>query len=97
VALGITTSILDIVQQGFVSSQVIVFDGSPARTRFLHDALRDVFTMNMQVIRSVGVGRTAVPSIGGPTISRKRPPSHIVQHTGEEEAMMRQWRSLKKR
>jgi hypothetical protein len=46
-ALGITTSILDIVQQGFVSSQVIVLDGSPARTRFLHNAMRDVFTTDM--------------------------------------------------
>jgi hypothetical protein len=37
------------------------------------------------VIRSVGVGRTARPSTGGPTISHERPPSHIVQHIGEEE------------
>jgi hypothetical protein len=43
VALGI----LDIVQQGFVDSQVIALNGSPARTRFLHNALRDVFTTDM--------------------------------------------------
>jgi hypothetical protein len=47
VALGITTSILDIVQQGFVGSQVIVLNGSPTWTRFLHNALRGVFTMDM--------------------------------------------------
>jgi hypothetical protein len=56
VALGITASILDIVQQGFVDSQVIVLDGSSAQTRFLHNALRDVFSTDMQVIRSIGVG-----------------------------------------
>jgi hypothetical protein len=55
-ALDITTNILNIVQQGFVGSQVIVLDGSPARKRFLHNALRDVFSTDMQVIRSIGVG-----------------------------------------
>jgi hypothetical protein len=37
------------------------------------------------VIRSVGVDRTVGPSTSGPMISRERPPSHIGQHTGEEE------------
>jgi hypothetical protein len=37
------------------------------------------------VIDSVGVGRTAGPSTSRPAISRKRPPSYIGQHTGEEE------------
>jgi hypothetical protein len=85
VAFGITTSILDIVQQGFVGSQFIVLDGSPARTRFLYNALRHVFTTDMQVICSIGMGRTAGPSIGGSMISRKRPPSHIVQYIDKEE------------
>jgi hypothetical protein len=37
------------------------------------------------VIHFVGVGRTAGPSTSGPTITHEQPPSHIVQHTGEEE------------
>jgi hypothetical protein len=44
-----------------------------------------VFTTDMQVIHSIGVGRTAGSSIGSPTISRERPLSHIVQHTSEDE------------
>ena len=62
-----------------------MLDGSPARTRFLHNTLQDVFTTDMQVIRSVGVARIAGPSTGGPTISRERPASHIMQHIDEEE------------
>jgi hypothetical protein len=52
-ALGITTNILGIVQQGFVGSEVIVLDGSPSRTCFLHNALRDVFSTDMQAGLSV--------------------------------------------
>jgi hypothetical protein len=37
------------------------------------------------VIHSIGVGQIATPSTGGPTITRVRSPSHIVQHTGKEE------------
>jgi hypothetical protein len=37
------------------------------------------------MICSVGVEQTLGPSTGGPTISCKRPPFHIVKHTGKEE------------
>jgi hypothetical protein len=37
------------------------------------------------VIRSIGVDRIAGPSIGGSTISRKWPLSHIGQCTSEED------------
>jgi hypothetical protein len=43
VALGITSNIPDIVQQGFIGCQVIVLDGSVDRTQFLYNALGDVF------------------------------------------------------
>jgi hypothetical protein len=39
VAFGITTAILDIVQGGFVGSQIVVLDGSTTRTTFLQSAL----------------------------------------------------------
>jgi hypothetical protein len=39
VAVGITTSVVDIVQDGFQGSQVIVVDWSPDCTRFLHNTL----------------------------------------------------------
>jgi hypothetical protein len=85
VAFGITTSIVDIVEQGFQGSQVIVIDGSTDWTCFLYNALRSSYSTDMQVIHPVGVDRTMGPSTGGPAISRKRPPSHIGQHTSEEE------------
>jgi hypothetical protein len=47
--------------------------------------LWSLYSTDMQVIRSVVVDQTARPSTGGPTISREQPPSHIGQHTGEEE------------
>jgi hypothetical protein len=39
VAVGITTSIVDIVQDGFQGSQVIVVDWSPDCIHFLHNTL----------------------------------------------------------
>jgi hypothetical protein len=49
VAVGITTSIADIVHNGFVGSQVIVLDGSSTRTRFLHSTLQTMFGNQMQM------------------------------------------------
>ena len=43
VALVIATSIPDIVQQGFVGSEVIVLDDSMDMTHFMHNALGEVF------------------------------------------------------
>jgi hypothetical protein len=37
------------VQQGFIGSEVIVLDGSMDRTRFLYNALGDVFGRDVQV------------------------------------------------
>jgi hypothetical protein len=83
--LGITTSVVDIVVKGFQGSEVIVIDGSPDQTRFLYNVLQSLYNTDMQVIRSVGVDRTIGPSTSGPTISHKRPLSHIGHHIGEEE------------
>jgi hypothetical protein len=47
VLLGITTSVVDIVEQGFQASQVIVIDGSPDRTRFLYNALQSLYGTDM--------------------------------------------------
>jgi hypothetical protein len=49
VVLDITTNIPDILQQGFIGSEVIVLDGSMDRTRFLYNALGDVFGRDVQV------------------------------------------------
>ena len=49
-ALGITTSIPDIVQHGFIGSEVIVLDDSMDKTCFLHNALGEVFVRDVQVI-----------------------------------------------
>ena len=58
VAVGITTSIVDIVQDGFHGSQVIVVDWSPDRTRFLYNALESICTTDMHVLRPVPTVRT---------------------------------------
>jgi hypothetical protein len=79
VVLGITTSILDIVQQGFIGSEVIVLDGSMDRTRFLYNALGDVFSRDVQVIHSGAGGLAAGSSTDAPTSSREQSPFHILQ------------------
>jgi hypothetical protein len=75
VVLGITTSILDIVQQGFIGSEVIVLDGSMDRTRFLYNA----FSRDVQVIHSGAGGLAAGSSTDAPTSSREQSPFHILQ------------------
>jgi hypothetical protein len=50
VAVGITTSVVDIVQDGFQGSQVIVVDWSLDRTRFLHNTLQSVYTSDMHIL-----------------------------------------------
>jgi hypothetical protein len=50
VAVGITTSVVDIVQDGFQGSQVIVIDWSLDRTRFLHNTLQSVYTTDMYIL-----------------------------------------------
>jgi hypothetical protein len=85
VAVGITTSIVDIVQDGFQGSQVIVVDWSPNRVRFLHNTLQSVYTTDMHILRAVPVDRSVGPSNGEGTGSAKRPRDHVQERGSEEE------------
>jgi hypothetical protein len=85
VAVGITTSVVDIVQDGFQGSQVIVVDWSPDRTRFLHNTLQSVYTTDMYILRAVPVDRSAGPSTGEGTGSAERPRDHVQERGSEEE------------
>jgi hypothetical protein len=86
VAVGITTSVVDIVQDGFQGSQVIVVDWSPDRTRFLHNTLQSVYTTDMHILRLVPVDRSTGPSTGEGTGTAARPRDHV-QESGSEEEM----------
>jgi hypothetical protein len=83
VALGITTSIPDIVQQGFIGSEVIVLDDSMDRTRFMYNALEQVFIRDVQLIHS-GTGEPGMgPSTNAPTSSPERSFSPSLQENSE--------------
>jgi hypothetical protein len=84
VAVGITTSVMDIVQDEFQGSQVI--EWSPDRTRFLHNTLQSVYTTDMHILRPIPIDRSAGPSIGKGTGSAERPRDHV-QECGSEEEM----------
>jgi hypothetical protein len=86
VAVGITTSVVDIVQDGFQGSQVIVVDWSPDRIRFLHNTLQSIYTTDMHILRPVPVDRSAGPSTGEGTGIAERPRDHV-QECGSEEEM----------
>jgi hypothetical protein len=77
VAVGITTSVVDILQDGFQGSQVIVIDWSPDRTRFLHNTLQSVYTTDMHILRPIPVDRSAWPSTGEGTGTAERPRDHV--------------------
>jgi hypothetical protein len=85
VAVGITTSVVDIVQDGFQGSQVIVVDWSPDRTRFLHNTLQSVYTTDMHILRLIPVDRSAGPSTGEGTGTAERRRDHVQEHGSEEE------------
>jgi hypothetical protein len=85
VAVGITTSVVDIVQDGFQDSQVNVVDWSPNRTRFFHNTLQSVYTTDMHMLRPVLVDRSAGPSTGEGTGSAEHPSDHVQEHGSEEE------------
>jgi hypothetical protein len=85
VAVGITTNIVDIVQDGFQGSQVIVVDWSPDRTRFLHNTLQSVYTTDMHIVRPIPVDRSAGPSTGEGTGTAERPRDHVQERGSEEE------------
>jgi hypothetical protein len=84
VAVGITTSVVDIVQDGFQGSQVIVVVWSPDRTRFLHNTLQSVYTTDMHILRPVPVDRSAGPSIDEGTGTAERPRDHVQEHGSKE-------------
>jgi hypothetical protein len=85
VAVGITTSIMDIVQDGFQDSQVIVVDWSPDRTRFLHNTLQSVYTTDMHIVPPVPIDQSAGPSTGEGTGTAERPRDHVQEHGFEEQ------------
>jgi hypothetical protein len=85
VAVGITTIIVDIVQDGFQGSQVIVVDWSPDRTHFLHNTLQSVYTMDMHILRPLPVDQSAGPSTGEGTGSTEHPSDHVQEHGSKEE------------
>ena len=84
VVVDITTSIIDIVQDRFQGSQVIVVDWSPDRTRFLYNALQSVYTTDMHVLRPVPAVRSVAPSLGKGTGVAERLSDHV-QDCGYEE------------
>ena len=84
VPVGITTSIIDIVQDGFQSSQLVVADWSSDRTRFLYNALQFVYTTDMHVLRPVPVVQSVASSPGEGTDIAERPSDHV-QDRGSEE------------
>ena len=83
--LGITTSIIDIVQDGFQGSQLIVVDWSPDRTRFLYNALQSVCTTDMHVLRPVPLVQSVASSLGEGTCIAERPSDHVQDRGSEEE------------
>jgi hypothetical protein len=85
VAVGITTSVVDIVQDRFQGSQVLVIDWSPDRTRFLHNTLQSVYTTDMHILRPVLVDRSAGPSTSEGMDSAERPSNHVQECGFEEE------------
>jgi hypothetical protein len=85
VVVGITTSVVDIVQDGFKGSHVIVVDWSPDCTRFLHNTLQSVYTTDMHILRPVPVDRSSGPSTGEGTGSAERPNDHVQERDSKEE------------
>jgi hypothetical protein len=85
VAVSITTNVVDIVQDGFQGSQVIVVDWSPNRTSFLHNTLQSVYTTDMHILRLVPVDRSAGPSTGKRTGSAEHPRDDVQERGSEEE------------
>jgi hypothetical protein len=85
VAVGITTSVVDIVQDRFQGSEVIVVDWSLNRTCFLHNTLQSVYTTDMHILRPVPIDQSAGPSTGEGTGTAERPRDHVQERGSEEE------------
>ena len=86
VEVGITNSVVDIVQDGFQGSQVMVVDWSPDCTRFLYNTLQSVYTTDMHVLRPIPVDWSVRPSTGKGRGSVERPSNHV-QECGSEKEM----------
>jgi hypothetical protein len=76
---------VDIVQDRFQGSQVIVVDWSLDRTRFLHNTLQSVYTTDMHILWHVPVDRSARPSTSKGTGSAEHPSNHVQERDSEEE------------
>jgi hypothetical protein len=85
VAVGITTSVVDIVQDRFQGSHVIIVDWSPDRTRFLHNTLQSIYTTDMHILRPIPIDRSGGPSTGKGMGSAERPRDHVQEQGSKEE------------
>ena len=85
VAVGITTSVVDIVQDGFQGSQIIVVDCSPDRTRFVYNTLESVYTTDMHILPHVAVDQSAVPSPGEASGAAEGRRKRIQERSAEED------------
>ena len=84
-AVGITTSVVDIVQDRFQGSQVIVVDCSLDRTCFIYNTLEYVYTADMHILRHVLVDQSATPSTREASGSAERQRTHVQEHGSEED------------
>ena len=85
VAASITTNIVDIVQDRFQGSQVIVVDWSPDRTRFMYNTLESIYIADIHILRLVLVDQSVGPSIGEGTGSAEHRSTHILERSSEED------------
>ena len=83
--LGITTSVVDIMQDGFQSSQVIVVDWSPDCICFLYNTLESVHTADMHIMWPIPVDQSVGPSTGKGIGSAERRNTHIQERGSEED------------
>ena len=85
VAVGITTSVVDIVQDGFQGSQVIVVDSSSDRIRFLYNTLECVYSADMHILQHVPVDRSTGPSTAEALGRAERRHTHVQERDLEED------------
>ena len=84
-AVGITTGIVDIMQDGFHGSQVIIMDCSLDCTRFLYNTLESVYTADMHILQHAPVDQSAVPSTGEASGSVECRRTHVQECSSEED------------
>ena len=76
---------MEIVQDGFEGSQVIVVDKSPNCTCFFHNTLQSVYTTDMHILRPIPMDRGTGPSTSKATGSAECPSDHVQERGSEEE------------